>query len=215
MANERPRSRLDPERERGLVVAARTDADAYGELYDHYLPRIYGFVARRVADRATAEAITAATFQRGLDAVQAGSLRSGTLGGWLYRVAASAIVDQARRDGRELPDGVRAGDVAEPDAAHDQPLVGDELATASFAAALDREELRRGLRRLTEPQRRVVVLKYFDDLAGPDLCAALGISATTLTVRLDRALRALNVAADGRSSGKGSAKTSGTGSHAA
>jgi len=207
MANERPRSRLDPERERGLVVEARTDADAFGVLYDHYLPRIYGFVARRVADRATAETITAATFQRGLEAVQAGTIRTGTLGGWLYRVAASAIVDQARRTERDTPAGVRAGDLAEPDATRDEPLVGDEHATAAFAAALDRDELRRGLLRLTEPQRRVVVLKYFDDLAGPDLCAALGISPTTLTVRLDRALRALNVAV-AKSSGKGSGKDS-------
>ena len=211
MANERPRSRLDPERERELVVEARTDAGAYGVLYDHYLARIYGFVARRVADRATAEAITAATFQRGLDAARAGTIRPGTLGGWLYRVAASAIVDQTRRAEHDTPAGVRAGDLAEPDATHDEPLVGDELATAAFAASLDRDELRRGLRRLTEPQRRVVILKYLDELAGPELGATLGISPTTLTVRLDRALRALNLAA----AGKGSGKSSGKSSHAA
>ena len=116
MANERPRSRLDPERERGIVVRARTDAEAYGTLYDFYLPRVYGFVARRVADRAAAEAITASTFQRGLEAIQSATLKSETLGGWLFRVAASAIVDQGRRGDGAVPAGMRAGDLVEPDA---------------------------------------------------------------------------------------------------
>ena len=41
--------RMDPTRERALVDRARVDASAFGELYDFYLPRIYGFVARRLA----------------------------------------------------------------------------------------------------------------------------------------------------------------------
>ena len=105
MANERTGSRMDLERERGLVVRARTDAEAFSELYDFYLPRVYGFVARRIDDRATAEEITAITFQRGLETIRSGTIRNDAFGGWLYRVAASAIVDRARRGERDLPLG--------------------------------------------------------------------------------------------------------------
>lgn len=195
---------MDPERERGMLVRARVDAEAYGTLFDHYLPRVYGFVARRVGDRASAEEITASTFQRGLEAIRSGTLRSETIGGWLVRVAANAIVDRGERTGREIPAGVRASDVAEPDAQHGQPLVGDAVATAAFGAAFERGEMRRALDRLTEPQRRVIVLKFFDDLTDLELCGALGVSAATLGVRLERALRALNLAAAGKGSGKGS-----------
>ena len=120
-------------------------------------------------------------------------------GGWLYRVAASAIVDRARRAERDLPPGVRVGDLDEPDVERRQPLVGDAVATAEFAAALDREQLRTALRRLTEPQRRILVLKFFDDLSTPELCTALGVSAGTLAIRLQRALRALHQAVPGKS----------------
>ena len=194
MANERPRSRMDPERERGLVVRARVDAEAYGVLYDHYLPRVFGFVARRTTDRAAAEEITTICFQRGLETIQSGALRTEALGGWLFRVAAQAIVDRARRPAGAETTGVRAGDLIEPGNDRAEPLVGDEVATNLFAAALDRDELRAALRRLTEPQRRVVVLKYLDDLTDAELCGALGVSATQLSVRVERALRALNVA---------------------
>ena len=194
---------MDPERERGLVVRARTDAEAFGELYDYYLPRVYGFVARRVGDRAVAEELTETTFQRGLETLRAGTLRNDAIGGWLYRVAASAIVDRARRGEQDLPPGVRAGDLAEPDADRHEPLVGDEVATTAFAAALDGDDLRRALGRLTEAQRRIVVLTFFDDLSPAELCAAVGVSPATLAVRLDRALRAMHLA------------RAGTGSHAA
>jgi RNA polymerase sigma-70 factor (ECF subfamily) len=201
MANDRPGSRMDPERERGLIARARTDSAAFGELFDYHLPRVYGFVARRVGDRAAVEQITASTLQRGLEAIQAGTLKDGSsFGGWLCRIAASAIVDQAARAQRDLPEGVRAGDMAEPDADRATGLVGDEVATAAFAAALDRAELRRGFGRITEPQRRVLVLKYFDGLSAGELCAALGVSATTLESRLQRALRALDQASTGRGS---------------
>jgi len=200
MANERPRSRMDPERERGLVVRARTDPGAFAELYDHYLPRVYGFVARRARDRAVAEEITASTFQRGLEAIQSGSLHRDTLGGWLFRVAASAIVDHRRRRELDLPPGRRADDAAEPGSDREEPLVGDEVAMAAFTAAFDRDELRRAICRLSEPQRRLVVLRFFDDLTDPELCGLLAVSGTTLAVRLDRAVRALNQAAAAKGS---------------
>jgi hypothetical protein len=43
-----PSTRMHPDDERRLVARAATDAEAFGELYDFYLPRIYGFIHRRV-----------------------------------------------------------------------------------------------------------------------------------------------------------------------
>ena len=49
---------MEAPREQALVARARGDARAFGTLYDEYLPRIYGFIARRVEDRSTAEQLT-------------------------------------------------------------------------------------------------------------------------------------------------------------
>lgn len=188
-------SRMDPERERSLVDRARSDGAAFGELYDYYLPRIYGFVVRRVDDRATAEDLTAMTFERALGALRSGSFRNDSFGGWLYRVAANAIVDHARRGRRHVPFGVRTGDASEVDDGlareRDRDPSGDAAAVDDFAAALDRDQLRRALIGLPETHRRLLVLKFYDDLATDELCAALGCSPGTLAVKLHRALRAL------------------------
>ena len=98
-------SRMDRDRERTLVDRARSDAAAFGELYDFYLPRIYGFVYRRVQERSVAEDLTAATFQRALETLRHREFRNDAFGGWLYRVAANAVVDHVRRGSRAHPPG--------------------------------------------------------------------------------------------------------------
>lgn len=185
-------TRMDPERERALAARSRFDASAFAELYDFYLPRIYGFVARRVGDRAVAEDVTSTVFERALATLRRGDFRNESFGGWLYRVAANAIVDHVRRTRRTVPLAVgRDRDVNGTAATPDERSMGDAAAAAAFAAALDRDTLRRALGRLPQQHREVIVLRFFDGLEIDELCAALGCSRPTFAVKLHRALRAL------------------------
>jgi RNA polymerase sigma-70 factor (ECF subfamily) len=171
------------ERERALVVRARDECDAFAELYDFYLPRVYGFVYRRVQDRCLAEDLTSMTFQRALENVRRADFRNESFGGWLYRVAANAVVDHVRRDRRFLSMGELDG--------REEP--GD-MALDAMAAALDRDQLRRALSQLSNNHREVLVLRFYDDLDVPEMCAVLGCSREAFAVRLHRALRALRSA---------------------
>ena len=169
-------SRMDRDRERTLVDRARSDAAAFGELYDFYLPRIYGFVFRRVQERSVTEDLTATTFQRALEAVRHRDWRNDAFGGWLYRVAANAVIDHVRRGQRIVP-------LAGAD--------GSRHAADAFSAALDREELRTAMSRLTDAQREVLALRFYDDLDADEASAVLGCSRGTFAVRLHRAIAAL------------------------
>ena len=171
------------------MARARVDAAAFGELYDFYLPRIHAYIARRVGDRAVAEDLTAMTFERGLGAVRGEGFRNDAFGGWLYRVAGNAVIDHVRRSRRTIPLGIRSTDGG-PDAG-DETTVGDERAARAFTDALDRDQLGRALLRLPETHRRLLVLRFFDDLEVDELCAVLGCSRATFAVKLHRALRAL------------------------
>jgi RNA polymerase sigma-70 factor (ECF subfamily) len=188
---------MESAREQALVAGARAEVTAFGELYDFSLPRIYGFIARRVEDRSVVEDLTATTFERALGAVRREDFRNASFGGFLYRVAANAVIDHARRNRRTIPLGIRAGDL--DDGEHDRlaaESIGDEAATRAFSAAIDRDVLRRALGRIPDAHRRVIVLKYFDGLEVEELCSALGCSRQTLAVKLHRALRALRATLD-------------------
>jgi RNA polymerase sigma-70 factor (ECF subfamily) len=171
------------DRERVLVARAREDGVAFAELYDFYLPRIYGFIYRRVQDRCVAEDLTSMTFQRALENVRRTDFRNESFGGWLYRVASNVVVDHVRRDRRFVS-------MSEFD---DREEPGD-MALDALAAALDRDQLRRALRELPNNHREVLVLRFYDDLDVPEICAVLGCSRETMAVRLHRALRALRLA---------------------
>jgi RNA polymerase sigma-70 factor (ECF subfamily) len=201
MEREPTASRMDPARERDLVVRSRLDGAAFGELYDFYLPRLFGFIVRRVGERSVAEDLTATTFERALTAVRRSDFRNESFGGWLYRVAANAIVDHVRSGRRLRRLGSSAFD-ADPDgldeaAAHGRTVVsGDEKALDQFATMLDRDQLAVALRRLPETHRRVLVLRFYDDLDVEEICSVLGCSRATFAVKLHRALAALRGAMD-------------------
>lgn len=171
------------DREQALVVRARDDCSAFAELYDFYLPRIYGFIYRRVQDRCVAEDLSSMTFQRALENVRRSDFRNESFGGWLYRVASNVVGDHVRRDRRYVSIG-DLGDCEQP---------GD-LALDAMASALDRDQLQRALRGLSNAHREVLVLRFYDDLDVPEICAILGCSREAMAVRLHRALRALRLA---------------------
>lgn len=181
--DRRTASRLPLEHERALVdrVASQRDAAAFNELYDFYLPRIYGFVYRRLGDHDVAEDLTASTFERGLQALRRGSFRNEVFGGWLYRVAANAVVDHVRRGSRTLAlDGDAAG----------RPVWIDR-ADEPWATTHDRDQLERAMRALPPAHQRVIRLRFYDDLDPSEASAVLGCSPRTFAVKLHRALAAL------------------------
>ena len=138
-----------------------------------------------------AEDLTATTFQRALEAIRYRNFRNDAFGGWLYRVASNAIVDHVRQGRRTVAFGGTGEDGLGDDR---EALLGDDAATAAFAAALDRDVVRRALVRLPEAQRRLLVLKFFDGLELDELCTAFGCSRPTFAVKLHRALVALRAA---------------------
>ena len=178
------------------VAGTPADVAALGKLVDRYLPPIYAFVARRVDDRSTAENVTATALERGFAALVAGDVDGDSLGGFLYRVAATAVVDEARRGRRAIPRTVRASDRDLGDDRAIAESIADEAATRAFAAAIDGDRLRRALTRLPDAHRRVLLLRYFDGLAPDEMCAALACSGATLAANLQLALQELRAALD-------------------
>jgi RNA polymerase sigma-70 factor (ECF subfamily) len=87
--------------DRVLVEAAQRDPARFGDLYERHFERVYTFVVRRVRDRDAAEDVTAEVFHRALANLQKYEWRGAPFGAWLFRIAANAIADRAKRSARE------------------------------------------------------------------------------------------------------------------
>lgn len=195
MAIEASTSPSQPEHERSGGIDAGIDAPAFRKLYDTHLPRVYEFFARRIEERHVVEELTTATFERALGVARDDGVRT-SIAGFLYRVAASAVVDHARRRRKPIPRGIRASDTDKPGDREAAEALANESVTRSFAAAIERSRLRQAFTRLPDEDRNLIVLRYFDGLEIEELSAMTGSSRQELTMRLHRALRALRAAAN-------------------
>lgn len=180
------------------MPGAAIDAEAFERFYDDHLDRVYAFVARRFEDRAIAEELTTIAFDRACEVARAGTVGPEDLATFTLRVAASAVVDHARRARRPIPPGVRASDLDEGDDDRaEAEALSDEVAARVFSMAIDGDLLRRAVLNLDEAHRRAILLAYFDTLAPAEVATALGCSVAEVPLRVHRALRALRVALGG------------------
>jgi RNA polymerase sigma-70 factor (ECF subfamily) len=81
-----------------LLLAARTDATAFRELYERYAPRMYGFHLARACDAEAAHDLTAETFaQAWLSRRRFRDEAGGSAGPWLFAIARHVLSASVRR----------------------------------------------------------------------------------------------------------------------
>ncbi len=167
--------------ERRLVDLARTDPDAFAQLYREYLPRIHAFCMRRCGSREAAEDITAVTFERALRGLHSFRWERGGFGAWLFRIAANELVDHHRSTARARSERGQRAQGRLFAAAAQEPDVRDEPV----------DELRRALSTLNSRYQQVLTLRYLADLDPAEAAAACGLSSAHFAVVLHRARAAL------------------------
>jgi RNA polymerase sigma-70 factor, ECF subfamily len=87
--------------ERDLVAAAQADPRQFAPLYERTFEQVYGYIARRVQNRAEAEDVTSEVFQRALAALPQYEWRGTPFVAWLLRIAAHALADRYAKSARE------------------------------------------------------------------------------------------------------------------
>ncbi|HLN04348.1 MAG TPA: sigma-70 family RNA polymerase sigma factor [Bryobacteraceae bacterium] len=162
--------------ERLLVEAVQKDPAKFGDLYEAYFELIYGFIARRVSDRATAEDLTSDVFHKALANLRSYEWRGVPFAAWLIRIAANAVVDQSKRAAREVP---ARDDLPEPSA---QP---------NMEGLEDRALLFRLVNQLPDDQRRVIQERFVDEMSIREIAGRLGRSEGAVKQLQLRALEKL------------------------
>jgi RNA polymerase sigma-70 factor (ECF subfamily) len=141
---------------------------AIRELYERHAGQVHGYVRRR-SNRDVAEEVTQQVF---LVAWRRHSDVPDDALPWLYGVARRALADQRRGAMRRLRlrERLRGGS-------------REQLATPD----LDDDGLSGALRRLSEGDREVLLLRYWEDLDPARIARVIGCSRRAASVRLHRA----------------------------
>lgn len=70
--------------------------EAFTQLYDLYLPKIYQFIYFKTQHKETAEDLTSLTFMKALKHIEKCNPQKGSFKTWLYQIARNTVIDHYR-----------------------------------------------------------------------------------------------------------------------
>ena len=195
MARSEPVQKVRPERtdERLLIEAAQRDRARFAEIYEEYFELVYGYVARRVRNRSTAEDLTSDVFHKALANLPKFKWTGAPFASWLFRIASNLIADRARRKALEGNPG-SSPRVSNVDTPGLPPRSGSSSSKTQQSDLEDAERLAvlfRLVDALADDQRRVVALRFAEEKSIKQIAAELGRSEGAVKQLQFRALENL------------------------
>lgn len=163
-----------------VLRAIRRDQEAFGELYDRHVVRVYRHIYYMVGNTAEAEDLTAQTFLRAWEAIERYQVRGAPFVSWLLRIAHNLGVSylRSRRESSELHDGiVDTKERRDPE--------------WSYQQTAEEELVREAILLLREEQRQVIILRFIEDLDYKEVAEIIGKSVAAIRVIQHRALNSL------------------------
>jgi RNA polymerase sigma-70 factor (ECF subfamily) len=165
-----------PELQELLGQVARGDQDAFARVYDMVSGPVLGLVRSVLRDPAQSEEVTQEVLLELWRTAPRYQPSRGTPMTWVLTLAHRRAVDRVRS-------AQAAGDREHRAALLDRTRAFDEV-TEVVEARLEREQVRRCLRGLTELQRQSVTLAYYRGLAYREVAELLSVPLGTVKTRL-------------------------------
>jgi len=158
--------------------AAGGNFEAFGELYNIYLERIYRYVFYQVRDKMTAEDLTEEVFLKAWKSIDTCRGKEQTFSSWLYRIAHNHVIDNLRSQRKYLSADMEAlAEVSSPE-------LGEE-------GKLERQEMLEVISDLPQNQKQVIILKFIEGLDNREIGQIMGKSQGAIRVLQMRALATL------------------------
>jgi RNA polymerase sigma-70 factor (ECF subfamily) len=170
------------ENEAALVERARTNPEAFGLLYELYVDRVYSYIYHRVGNVQDAEDLTARTFYRALEKLDAYEDRGLPFSAWLFRIAHNLVANWHRDHSRRQVFSLdklwwRSSDEARPE----QVVEADS----------ERAELWDAINRLPEERRNLLLYKLNTTLSNLEIGELMNKSESAIKSLYFRTLAAL------------------------
>ncbi len=167
------------------IERARVEPSAFAQLYDHYFPRVYGYLVYRVQDPQLADDLAAQVFERVLTCLDQYRPERGAFSTWLFAIVRNCLKKHWRRQ--------KIRQLVSLDAIRDHPA--PTPAVEEIVANNDQlERLLPMIRSLDERERNILALKFGGELSNQDIAEITGLTANHVGVLVYRTLRHLRAA---------------------
>ncbi len=164
-----------------IQKAKKGEREAFGTLYDHYMPNIYRFIFFKIGTKHEAEDLTHQVFSQAWENMERYEPRGFPLSSWLYRIASNTVIDYYRT----FKNNLQIENIPEETFAHDPSFEKD------FDDRLSIERIRKALKTLESDQQNVIIMKFVDQLSNKEIAKALEKTEGAIRVIQHRALKQL------------------------
>lgn len=165
-----------PDLQELMGLVARGDSEAFSKVYDRISGPVLGLVRSVLRDPAQAEEVAQEVLVEVWRRAAHFHPDKGSAMGWVMTLAHRRAVDRVRS-------AQAASDREQRAALLDRTPAFDEV-TEQVEARLEREQVRRCLRTLTELQRQAVTLAYYRGLTYREVAELLALPLGTVKTRL-------------------------------
>lgn len=175
--------------EKWLVSRAKTDKEAFLELYYNYYPKLFAFLLARTRNKELSEDVCQETFIKAIRALKNFQYKGHSFGAWLFKIAGNELISQWRRDRHKV--------VSSPDEMEKQMPLQDSIEDQFISQEIaqeDKEKLSRLLKameQLEKTEKELIIMKYFSGLDYKEIAVFYKKRPTTLAVELHRTLKKL------------------------
>jgi RNA polymerase sigma-70 factor, ECF subfamily len=146
--------------DRDLIEHAKTDKNAFGEIYERYLTRIYNYIYYRTGNQQDAEDLTAKVFYRAMSHIRNYEDKGVPFQAWLYRIAHNLVANFHRDQGRRkiIPLDDYVAYTLRSDAPDHQTEANEE-----------RDNLLAAIRRLPAERQQLLLLKFIEQKSNAEI----------------------------------------------
>lgn len=154
------KQRLKDMEDNELVELAKEDKEAFGEIYERYMPKIYNYIYYRTGNQQDAEDLTARVFYRAMSHIERYVDKGVPFQAWLYRIAHNLVANFHRDHGRRkiIPLDDYVAHTLRSDAPDRQAEASEET-----------EMLMTAIRRLPEERQQLILLKFIEQKSNAEI----------------------------------------------
>ncbi len=165
--------------ESALIEQAKSDPEAFGQLYELHVDRIYNYIYYRVGNANDVEDLTARTFFQAMKKIDSYEDRGLPFSAWLYRIAHNLVANwhrqQSRRKSIPLDDlAIIRSTRPYPSQVAEQQETQDELLSA--------------IHRLPEDRQQLIILKFVERLPNAEIGRIMGRTESSIKSLYHRTL---------------------------
>ncbi len=163
-----------------IIRAQNGDNEAFGEIYNLFLQRIFRFIHFSVNDYELSWDLTQNTFLKAWKAIEKFSTKKGSLQAFLFAIARNLVIDWYRKK-----KDILLRHISEPvvSADFEERLVRDEQGQA----------LRAAINKLEPQDKEIIMLRYFEEMTFAEVAKIVGKREGAVRVRAHRALKSLRL----------------------